>query len=93
MLRQILVAVEFSVWSRNAAQHALDIARAIGGTVTLLHVLEEHESGQLNLEAAHTLLRELSLLARRPPNCLIVPLTLPRPKARGFLKSQGLLHA
>lgn len=73
MLRRMLVAVDFSVWSRNAAQHALDMARAIGGTVTLLHVLEEHESGQLNLEAAHTLLRELSLLARRPPSCLIVP--------------------
>ncbi|WP_161884258.1 universal stress protein [Deinococcus alpinitundrae] len=72
MLRQMLVAVNFSVWSRYAAQHTFDMARAIGGRVTLLHVLEAHESGPLKLEAAQTLLRELSLLARRPPNCLIV---------------------
>ncbi len=73
MLRQMLVAVDFSVWSRSAARHAFDMARAIGGTVTLLHVLEEHESDPQNLEAACALLRELGLLARRPPNCLIVP--------------------
>nr|WP_272952920.1 universal stress protein [Deinococcus alpinitundrae] len=61
--------MDFSVCSRNVAQHAFDVARAIGGTVTLLHVLEAHEAEP----AAHTLLQELSLLARRPPNCLIVP--------------------
>ena len=72
MLRQILVAVDFSVWSRDAAQHALDMARAISGGVTLLHVLEAHETGSLDLEAARTLLQQLSLLARRPPRCLIV---------------------
>ncbi|WP_277425553.1 universal stress protein [Deinococcus psychrotolerans] len=69
----MLVAVDFSVWSRDAAQHACDVARATGGKVTLLHVLEAHESGPLDLEAAQTLLRELSLLSRRPPSCLIVP--------------------
>ena len=73
MLRRMLVAVDFSVWSRHAAQHAFDVARAIGGTVTLLHVFEYHESDPQDLEVARTLLRELSLLARRPPNCLIVP--------------------
>ncbi|TSA78694.1 universal stress protein, partial [Deinococcus detaillensis] len=72
MLRQMLVAVDFSVWSRDAAQHACDVARATGGKVTLLHVLEAHESGPSGLEAAQTLLRELSLLGRRPPSCLIV---------------------
>ncbi|WP_161884375.1 universal stress protein [Deinococcus alpinitundrae] len=73
VLRRMLVAVDFSVWSRHAAQHAFDVARAIGGTVTLLHVLEEQGSGPSDLDAAHALLRELSLLARRPPTCLIVP--------------------
>ena len=73
MLRRTLVTVDFSVWSRHVAQHAFDMARAIGGTVTLLHVLEDHESRPPDLEVAHTLLRDLSLLARRPPNCLIVP--------------------
>ena len=73
MLRRMLVPVDFSVWSRHAAQHAFDVARAMGGTVTLLHVLEGQESGPLSSEAAQTLLRELSLQARRPPKCLIVP--------------------
>ena len=73
MLRRMLVPVDFSVWSRHAAQHAFDVARAIGGTVTLLHVLEGQESGPLSSEAAQTLQRELSLQARRPPKCLIVP--------------------
>ena len=73
MLRQMLVAVDFSVWSRHAARHAFDMARAIGGTVTLLHVLETHDAGPPELEAADVLLRDLSLLARRPPGCLIVP--------------------
>ena len=75
MLRQMLVAVDFSVWGRYAAGHACDVAQAIGGTVTLLHVLEPHESGTLDSEVAHTLLQELSLLARRPPSCLIVPVS------------------
>ena len=74
MLRQMLVPVDFSVWSRHAARHAFDVARAIGGTVTLLHVLEDDKSGLLRLEAAQTLLQQLSLLARRPPICLIVPI-------------------
>lgn len=47
--------------------------RAIGGQVTLLHVLETHGSGVLHREAAHALLQDLSLLARRPPGCMIVP--------------------
>jgi nucleotide-binding universal stress UspA family protein len=73
VLRQMLVAVDFSVWSRSAARHAFDVARAIGGTVTLLHVLEDHEPDAQNLETARALLRELGLLARRPPRCLTVP--------------------
>lgn len=73
MLRQMLVAVDLSPWSHHAAQHACDVSRAIGGTVTLVHVLEDHESGPLGQEAARALLQRLSLLARQPPGCLIVP--------------------
>ena len=73
MLRRMLVAVNFSECGRHAAHYAFELARAIGGTVTLLHVLENNELGPLGLEAADTLLRDLSLLARRPPKCLIVP--------------------
>ncbi|MFB9990413.1 universal stress protein [Deinococcus oregonensis] len=73
MLRQMLVAVDFSVCNHCAVQHACDVARAIGGTVTLLHVLEDHGLKPAGPEAAQALLQHLSLLARRPPNCLIVP--------------------
>jgi nucleotide-binding universal stress UspA family protein len=69
----MLVAVDFSDCGRHTAQYAFDTARAIGGTVTLLHVLEGQASGPLSSEAAQTLLRELSLQARRPPKCLVVP--------------------
>ena len=68
----MLVAVDFSDCGRHAARHAFELARAIGGTVTLLHVLEDQESGPVSTEAAQTLLRELSVQARRPPKCLIV---------------------
>lgn len=45
----------------------------MGGTVTLLHVLEGQKSGPLGPDAAAALLQELSLQARRLPDCLIVP--------------------
>jgi nucleotide-binding universal stress UspA family protein len=73
VLRQMLVAVDFSVCSRSAVQHACDVARAIGGTVTLLHVLEHPDFKPPDLDAARALLQKLSLLARHPPNRLIVP--------------------
>lgn len=44
MFRQVLVPVKFSVCGRLAAWHACDVVRAIGGTLTLLHVLEYSES-------------------------------------------------
>ncbi|WP_456832935.1 universal stress protein [Deinococcus sp. UYEF24] len=69
----MLVAVDFSECSRHTAGYAFELARAIGGTVTLLHVLEGQESRPPTLEAAQILLRELSLQARRPPDCLIIP--------------------
>lgn len=72
-MRRMLVAVDFSVWSRQTARYACETARAIGGTLTLLHVLEDPGSGPSDLDAAQTLLRELSGRARRSPTCLIVP--------------------
>ena len=77
MFRQVLVPVSFSARDRQLARHACNAARAIGGSVTLLHVLESSapESSVQGgaLRAAQTLLEQLSLLARRPPGCLIVP--------------------
>ena len=51
MFRQVLVPVKFSVCGRLAAWHACDVVRAIGGTVTLLHVLEHAAPGHAELEA------------------------------------------
>ena len=73
MLRRMLVAVDFSVCSRHTARYACDVSRAIGGAVTLLHVLEEHQSRPQDVEVAQIFLRQLGLFARRPPSCLIVP--------------------
>ena len=73
MLRRMPVAVDFSECGRHAARYAFEMARAMGGTVTLLHVLEDQDSGPLGSEAAQNLLGELSLQARRLPDCLIVP--------------------
>ena len=52
MFRQVLVPVKFSVCGRLAAWHACDVVRAIGGTVTLLHVLEHPTPRHAELEAA-----------------------------------------
>jgi nucleotide-binding universal stress UspA family protein len=68
MLRQMLVPVDFSACARQVAQYAFDLARAIGGQVTLLHVLEDQAP-----EEARALLRQLGALARLPPECLVVP--------------------
>jgi DNA-binding transcriptional LysR family regulator len=73
VLRRMFVGVDFSVSSRSAARYAFEMAQAIGGTVTLLYVLEGPGIGPSKLDAAHALLRELSLQARCPPKCLIVP--------------------
>ena len=93
MFRQVLVPVEFSACGRLAARHACEVVRALGGTVTLLHVLEysqperrelgrtlseqaRFEDVQLReaqLGEAQAQLRQLSLYARRPPVCLVVP--------------------
>lgn len=74
MLRQILVPVDFSACARQVACHAFDLARAIGGQVTLLHVLEDQEP-----QEARDLLRQFSALARLPPECLVMPVSGPFP--------------
>jgi nucleotide-binding universal stress UspA family protein len=75
--RQVLIPVSFSVCDRHLAGYACSAARAIGGSVTFLHVLELSAQDSLpqaaQQEAAQKLLEQLSLLARRPPTCLIVP--------------------
>ena len=49
MFRQVLVPVEFSASGHLAARHACEVVRAIGGTVTLLHVLEISEPERRDL--------------------------------------------
>jgi nucleotide-binding universal stress UspA family protein len=77
MFRQVLVPVSFSACDRQLARYACTVTRAIGGAVTLLHVLELSVPGGVSVTAqkaaAQELLAQLSLLARRPPTCLIVP--------------------
>lgn len=71
MFRHILVPVDDHPASAHAARHAYDLTRALGGRVTLLHVLEgdtpEHRS------AAHEHLKALSAGARRPPTQVVLP--------------------
>jgi nucleotide-binding universal stress UspA family protein len=72
MFRQVLVPVSFSGCDVQLARYAGTLARAIGGSVTLLHVLEPSAQAlDSRLDAAQQLLARLSLLARRPPTCRI----------------------
>ena len=43
MLTQMLILTDFSPCGQLAAGHAFDVARAFGGNVTLLHVLERRQ--------------------------------------------------
>lgn len=80
MFRQVLVPVKFSTCGLLAARRACDVVRAIGGTVTMLHVLEHpvsEDDGLFQREetrfgAAELLLRQVGVYARRPPTVLIV---------------------
>lgn len=73
MFRQLLVPVDFSPCSRLAVGQACAVARATGGTVTLLHVLE-HPNPEGTLQAqALEVLGHLGLPARRPPQRLALP--------------------
>lgn len=71
MFRHILVPIDDHPASAHAARHAYDLTRALGGQVTLLHVLEgdtpEHRS------AAQEHLDTLMAGARRPPARVVLP--------------------
>jgi nucleotide-binding universal stress UspA family protein len=87
MLSRMLIPTDFSPCGQLAAGHAFDVARAFGGGVTLLHVLEPRvPSGDTPAGDAVTgtgsddgtatalaRLQQLGRLGRRPPTCLVVP--------------------
>ncbi|MFC4426732.1 universal stress protein [Deinococcus navajonensis] len=66
MYRHVLVPTDFSAVSLQATKHACDLVRALGGQLTLLHVL----GGDTNPEDARLHLEALRHLARRPPTLL-----------------------
>lgn len=77
MYRSILVPVDASPCSAAAAQHAYDLARHLGGTVTLLYVLEgAHVPGTRGCDEARANAQHrlacLAVGARRPPNLLLI---------------------
>lgn len=71
MFRRVLVPIDFGVCSVEALNHACDLVRAIGGHLTLLHVLEGREEVPGHAEAE---LRRLGQRGRRPPTLLVEPL-------------------
>ena len=66
MYRTVLVPVNSSVPSAQAARHALDLSRLLGCRVTMVHVLDDDASDDARLRARETLER-LSAGARFPP--------------------------
>lgn len=69
MFRELLVAIDFSPCSLRAAEHARTLTRALGGHITLLHVLEV--AGDAPQAQAQARLDELAQLGRRPATCLV----------------------
>ncbi|SMB85380.1 universal stress protein [Deinococcus hopiensis] len=72
MFRHIVVLADRHPASVHAARHAYELTRALGGRVTLLHVLEGNTSR--DREAAEQHVKALSVGARRPPHEVILPL-------------------
>lgn len=68
MFRRVLVPVDFGACSVQAVTHACDLVRAIGGSLTLLHVLEGSQAPNGQAEAR---LRQLAERGRRPPTLLV----------------------
>ncbi|WP_180969949.1 universal stress protein [Deinococcus planocerae] len=68
MFRRVLVPVDFGACSVQAVTHAFDLVRVIGGSLTLLHVLEEPQAPDGPAEAR---LRQLAERGRRPPTLLV----------------------
>ena len=73
MFRQVLVPVDFGVCSVHAAYHACDLVRAIGGSLTLLHVLEGGPANAEEALRAESRLRQLAGRSRRPAHILVEP--------------------
>lgn len=73
MFRHILVPVDDHPASAQAARHAFDLTRALGGRVTLLHLLERDVASAH--DAASRRLGALAASARRPPAQVILPVS------------------
>ncbi|GGO36368.1 universal stress protein [Deinococcus humi] len=67
MYRHVLVPTDFSAVSDLATRHACDLVRALGGQLTLLHLLEGPAADP---EEAQVQLERLRRYARRPPTLL-----------------------
>lgn len=70
VFRRLLVPVDFSACSVQAARHACQLTRMVGGTIILLHVLD----GRTTPGAARERLRRLGEEARHRPVICVVPL-------------------
>ncbi|WP_165795447.1 universal stress protein [Deinococcus koreensis] len=69
MFRRLLVPVDFSACSLQAARHACAMTRMVGGSLILLHVLD----GRVTAEQAGGQLALLGNEARHPPQLRVVP--------------------
>lgn len=96
MFRQVLVPVDFGVCSVRAVHHACDLVRAIGGSLTLLHVLEDGPGDGLPggeaLLRAESSLRQLAGRSRRPAHVVVEP-GQGRPVAQVILAVAARLRA
>ena len=69
MFRRVLVLVDFSAASLQAVHHACDLTRAVGSTLTLLHVLENPKERN----RAHEYLQRLAQQSRRQAYIMVEP--------------------
>ncbi|MFC4637942.1 universal stress protein [Deinococcus hohokamensis] len=71
MFKHILVPVDDHPACVNAAQHAFDLTRVLGGQVTLIHLLGPNSEGTQTYAERH--LERLARRARRLPTQVILP--------------------
>ncbi|MBB5234698.1 nucleotide-binding universal stress UspA family protein [Deinococcus budaensis] len=71
MFRHLLVPVDHHPACHPAAHHAYDLTRALGGRVTLLHILERDTPPERTSADRH--LETLAAGARRPPARVVLP--------------------
>lgn len=69
MFRRLLVPVDFSACSLQAARYACGLTRTVGGSLILLHVLD----GRVSAEQGDSQLRLLGNEARHRPLIRVVP--------------------